>query len=97
MGNLFQNILFIVLLVAVAGGVFYWYTSSPADQAALTTLSGIPEVNIEFLNLLRTLKTIQFDTAFFQDPLYQSLLDSNVKISTPSERGKVNPFMPVSF
>lgn len=96
MKNIKQNILFLVLILVVGGIVFVWY-SRTADQGSegISRLAGSASASrIQFLTLLRTLRSINFDTSFFQDPIYQSLIDSGVDVRAPLERGRTNPFLP---
>lgn len=91
-----QNILFAVLIIAIGGTLYLWYARTPdKGQEGISRVSGPSnQQRIQFLALLRTLKSLQFDTSFFQDPIYQSLIDSGVKVLVPAERGKQNPFLP---
>ena len=91
-----QNILFAVLVVALLGTLYIWYSQAPT-----TGTEGVSRVEgpsnqqrIQFLALLRVLKGLKFDTSFFQDPVYQSLIDSGVQVILPTERGAINPFLP---
>ena len=94
MGISKQNILTVILLLALVGIAYIWYTSffSPeesqlAPEPALST-SG------DFLALLSLLENLKIDTEFFQSGSFQEL-KSGVKLPPlPAERGRINPFAP---
>lgn len=91
-----QNILFVVLVVAILGTLYIWYSQSRSTGSeGISRVEGPSnQARIQFLALLRTLKGLKFDTSFFQDPIYQSLIDSGVKVLLPAEKGAINPFLP---
>ncbi|PIR69654.1 MAG: hypothetical protein COU47_01990 [Candidatus Niyogibacteria bacterium CG10_big_fil_rev_8_21_14_0_10_46_36] len=91
-----QNILVAVLAVALLGTAYIWYSQSPTTgNEGISRVEGPSnQQRIQFLALLRTLKGLKFDTSFFQDPVYQSLIDSGVQVNIPAERGAINPFEP---
>lgn len=95
MKGLFQNILVFVLIAGVIGAVFLWYSRRSAEQKPLPLQAGpTEESRVRFAALLRNLKTVQLDVSFFQDSVYQSLIDPSVKVTLPSEKGRANPFLP---
>ncbi len=48
----------------------------------------------EVLKMLDVLRTIELDMAFFDDELFQGLIDFSVELA-PEEAGRPNPFAPL--
>lgn len=91
-----QNILFAILAIAILGTFYIWYSQSASNRGVegISRVGTSDQSRIQFLALLRVLKSLKFDTSFFQDPIYQSLIDSGVKVVVPVEHGRKNPFLP---
>ena len=90
-----QNILTFVFVLALLGGIYFWYSSYYSGEedfeAELTSQS---EVSSDFFNLLALLERIEINTEFFDDPSFQEL-EGGVELPPPPKvDGKSNPFGP---
>jgi len=103
-----KTILGIVVLVAIAGGAYFFLSSDKQVESGLvsgntalpvastvgTSPSGV-SVGQEFVALLLNLQAINLDTALFQDPAYLSLKEKTVNFQDPGGQGRPNPFAPI--
>jgi hypothetical protein len=90
------NILFIIFLLIFAAVGYFWY-SRISESAGEGTISISQEeiFGAEFLSSIKKLKTLEFDTAFFEDEEFQALQDLTPVIEVPEEVGRDNPFLPL--
>lgn len=95
-----NKIIFLVILIIAAfvGYNFLFKKESPtaSDLAAESEQrqSGQSAIGRNLVAALSKLKSVAIDTAFFKDPIFNSLIDFNVQI-TPQEVGRNNPFSPI--
>ena len=88
-------IIALVVVVALAGGAFWYYSSNGTSQTPLsvsgaTTQSG---AQTRFETLLGKLKPISFDTSIFSNPNFQILVDISTPVQ-PETTGRPDPFAP---
>lgn len=99
-----KTIINLVLGVLLISLVFFGYrafTSGSGDTATarlapegFATSGGNSTVRNQFVDTLRAIKEIHFQTSVFANPVFQSLRDWHVElISKPV--GRLNPFAPV--
>lgn len=97
MSPLFKNILFTLVLAAVAwfGYRFFFVGDETALEAeSIGSFSEGAQETQAFLRMLQQLKNISLDGALFEDERFRSLIDHRQEIvEEPS--GRENPFAPV--
>ena len=93
-----KTIVALVLILAVLVSAFWWYNSRGEDIVAGEERAEPQNADTaEFRKVLSGLRTLKFDTDFFNDPIYKSLVDPGVLISKPAAYGRVNPFVPIGI
>jgi hypothetical protein len=80
-----------VILLAI---IYFFFFSSPSSPDL--TSSGVPASPTElfFANLQSELTPISFDTALFDDPRFNALVDIRTAI-TDETKGRQDPFAPI--
>lgn len=85
-----------IIILIITGYIWYNYIKSrPSELVSRTGEENIVPEARELLILLKTLEKVEIDTAFFEDRVYESLLDLTPDISTPPQKGRANPFAPI--
>ncbi|MFH1956730.1 MAG: hypothetical protein ABIJ28_03730 [Patescibacteria group bacterium] len=96
------KILILILVVLAAIFVYYIYSSdkqpAPEDSnLAVVTSNGSGEKSDErtekILTMLKLVESVELDTSFFENPLFNSLIDNSVELN-PEPVGRNNPFAP---
>ncbi|MBU1160055.1 hypothetical protein KKD04_02650 [Patescibacteria group bacterium] len=96
------KILILILVVLAAIFVYYIYSSdkqpAPEDSnLAVVTSNGSREKSDErtekILTMLKLVESVELDTSFFENPLFNSLIDNSVELN-PEPVGRNNPFAP---
>ncbi len=82
--------LIIGLILAAAGGLFFWYSRPLSPDKASSPVIRETE---ERLEELRRIRAIRLDTSVFQDPLFRSLRESDTPSSPVITPGRANPFL----
>lgn len=98
-GSRKQNILVGMLVLAILGLGVYWYvgrTSTPDVAVQGVGVGGKQAASQDqFVTLLASLSSLKLDTSFFQDPVFDRLVNFGGQVSLPSSRGRRNPFAPL--
>jgi len=85
-----QNILTIVLILAIIGGGYVWYAYFSSFE------TGAPEikspVSNEFLRRASLLERLDIDTGFFRGSAFLELRSGAPPPPPPEARGRANPF-----
>lgn len=99
-----MKILLAILGVIVLIFVYAMYSSGakksegtvPPGAENASTATGTPTFSEKenLLKVLTSLKSIKLDTSFFENKVFQSLVDFSVEL-TPEESGRPNPFSPL--
>lgn len=84
---------FVVAGIIVLLGV-YWYASSPREEKTLSTFSGPPPLESQFIALTNALEPIAFPTAIFENPRFMALVNITTNISQEAI-GRPDPFAPL--
>lgn len=95
--NLKKNILVIVLVAVIIGTGVMWYLyfgSTPKEPVTRVSEEE-DEATKDLVSMLATLQSLRIDTAFFDDPIYKSLIDFSPTIERPDDIGRENPFLPL--
>ncbi|MFC1756929.1 hypothetical protein ACFLZC_02120 [Patescibacteria group bacterium] len=87
------NLIFLILIIAVIGGGFYWYFKTQDSEWDLTQMAGDAEFGKEFIDTINKVKKLKIDTAFFESEVFKSLKDASSEINPPETTGKRNPFL----
>lgn len=100
----------IFLVVAIALLALYSLIAPSQENPAgsLTSLlgsSGVGQLqenksvlaNAEILRILGSIQNIQLDDSIFDNPVFFALEDNNFRISTPTNPGRQNPFLPIGY
>jgi hypothetical protein len=98
-----KNILIIIALLALAGGIYFFFLRPAPAVPSLATSAGAPvsaspsgsQVGQEFLTLLLNLKTITLNDAIFSKPAFKDLQDYTITLVPEGNEGRVNPFAPI--
>ena len=87
-----QNILTIVLILALAAGGYIWYSYflSGGEKTAPANVNS--PVSEEFLLRAELLNRIKIDTEFFRSPVFLELKAGEKLPPLPEVRGRANPF-----
>lgn len=99
--------LFIAIAVLIAYSIFVG-SEDGGPQGSLSSLLGTSTTgqiseqksvlaNAEILRILGSIQTISLDDDIFANPVFYELRDSNFRISSASEPGRPNPFLPIGF
>jgi hypothetical protein len=98
-----KNIFLIgVTVVAIGAAGYFWYAYMGTDTSTTTTVTRVsaqgqnPKDIEELLSILKTLRSIKIDSAFTNDPVFQSLIDFSPAMAESTSKGRPNPFMPAS-
>ena len=83
-----------LVALALAGLVYYVWSSSSSGALLTDTSQGPSEESQKLLSTLGSLNIIKLDTSVFQNPVFLSLTDFGVTI-TPQIPGRRNPFLPI--
>lgn len=95
-----HKLLFIIIVVLVAGGVWYGLSSSGEPTALLTTqdlTTGSPTADSadqQLVGSLLTLRAVTLSGTIFSDTAFMSLQDFGTTI-VPEPVGRPNPFEPI--
>lgn len=98
MKNFKKNILVIVLVVAILSTGIIWYMyfgSTPSEPVTRVSEKEENEETRNLVSMLASLQSLRIDTAFFDDPIYKSLIDFSPTIEIPDNLGRANPFLPL--
>ncbi|MBI2175217.1 MAG: hypothetical protein HYU35_00585 [Parcubacteria group bacterium] len=96
-GSRKQNILVGALVLAILGLGVYWYLGRTGTPDVAVQSVGVNQTapQDQFVALLASLSSLKLDTSFFQDPVFDRLVDFGARVSLPSSRGRRNPFAPL--
>ncbi|HBT81152.1 hypothetical protein A2757_02355 [Candidatus Giovannonibacteria bacterium RIFCSPHIGHO2_01_FULL_48_47] len=98
MGISKQNILTVILFLALFGIAYIWYTSffskPQEEEESQSTPAATLSTPDEFLALLFLLEQTKIDLEFFQSESFKELKGGIKLPPLPAERGRVNPFAP---
>lgn len=97
-----NNIVFLIFILAIAGlgAGWYFYYSSPEDQALVVTEGGIAEnpnaanVRMSVLGNIQAIESIRLDTTILNDPDFLRLQKVPRPFFPSPEVGRDNPFLP---
>lgn len=96
-----KPLVFIIVLVLIAGGVFLYMNGSPSDDAISSLGQAASPESIEaqnsgayVLSLLKQVNSLEIDTSIFESVVYKTLVDYTVEIP-PQDVGRANPFAPI--
>lgn len=81
-----------VVLVALVGGGFWWYSTYSATPV---TVSPAPAEGGKTLEMVQRLKAVNIDTTFFSDPQFLELEPAPLLILESFPKGRSNPFDPL--
>lgn len=106
MKSIIKNLIIGVVIVAIALGLYYYFTHSSSKVSSLVSSSGASSatsltdqitLDTAFLSTLIGLSGIKIDTAMFNNKSFSSLVDNHVKINSADEGvpGRQNPFAPI--
>lgn len=98
-----KNIFLIgITVVAIGTAGYFWYSYMGTDTATTATVARVSaqgqsskEIS-ELLSILKTLRSIKIDSAFTNDPVFQSLVDFSPPMAEPMSKGRPNPFVSAS-
>jgi len=94
----YKNILLSVVIIAVAAVLYTVFIGKDGIDTSLLTSSRPSEaaaiVGEDLLVLLRTLRSIDLNEEFFNDPVFRSLEDFGQEL-VPEPIGRNNPFAPI--
>lgn len=89
--NRTTTILLIALVASLGIMGIVLFNANKTDDAVLTETEAAGDAEIVFINLASQIDAIRFDTAFFDDPLFASLVDIRMPV-IPEEQGRRDPF-----
>ncbi|PIQ68229.1 MAG: hypothetical protein COV91_05220 [Candidatus Taylorbacteria bacterium CG11_big_fil_rev_8_21_14_0_20_46_11] len=84
-------------IIIVGGFIYYLVTESSGGNVAMTHVEASPlqtTLGRDLLKTLARLKSTKIDTSIFSDPVFTSLKDFGVTISSQPV-GRRNPFAPI--
>lgn len=98
MKNIF---LIIITILAIGAAIYFWSSYMGADTTTATvarvSADGQRSKEVaELLGILKTLRSIKIDSAYVNDPVFQSLIDFSPPMAETINKGRPNPFIPAS-
>ncbi|MFA5652139.1 MAG: hypothetical protein WC933_02140 [Candidatus Paceibacterota bacterium] len=92
-----NNIITIILVVAV-GMVAFWYINKNPSDTGSTLIANINTTDSvdakQIYNMLKQMEAVTLDDKIFVNPIFKNLKDNTVSFS-PQASGRNNPFAPV--
>jgi predicted RNase H-related nuclease YkuK (DUF458 family) len=95
-----KNIIIILIVLALFGGTYFYFSGSPTDSESGLTSETSPEAAASVaeaahvLSLLNQINSIHIDTKFFESTVFKSLVDNQVVVPEQNV-GRPNPFVAV--
>jgi hypothetical protein len=91
----YQNIIVIVVIIAIAFGIYsYFFAGKTEAPLTAETVSAASPADQDLISLLLELKSITLDDSIFANPTFTSLHDfSQDLVAEPV--GRPNPFAPL--
>ena len=86
---------FILIVLVLAGGGYWYYSSQTGNQLPLTASAGEGEAQTQFKTLVSELKSTSFDTSIFSNPSFRALTDLATQVA-PEPSGRLDPFAPLA-
>lgn len=95
-----KNIIIIIIVLALFGGAYFYFSGTPKDSSASLEAEVSPEATASIaeaarvLSLLNQINSIHIDTKFFESTVFKSLVDNQVVVPEQNV-GRSNPFVAV--
>lgn len=91
----YQNIIIIVIVIAVAFGIYsYFFANKSEAPLTAETVAAGNQADQDLISLLLQLKSITLDDSIFSNPTFLSLHDFSQSL-VPEPSGRQNPFAPL--
>ena len=94
----YKNIIIIVVVIAIAAGIYFYRNGAGSEAEGLLEVSGPEQSEIlaqEIRKAITQIDSIKLDTSVFGNPILDSLFDGGKDIVEKSY-GRQNPFSPLS-